>query len=408
MIQNYHTTTLPNGLKVIQEYSPSNVVYCGYVVCAGTRDEADNESGMAHFCEHMSFKGTFHRSAWQVANELEKVGGDLNAYTTKEETVYYAAVLKNDFTRAVRLLSDIVLSSTYPQREIEKEVEVICDEIQSYEDTPSELIFDEFEEMLFPAHPLGRSILGRAERLREYVTADAWCFTQRHYQPANLCFFVYGDVDFSVLERTLLRLTLDRETSSVALPSVAPSPYQPIEREVKKDTHQAHVVMGGRAYSAYDNRRIGLFLLGNLLGGPGMNSRLNQSLRERSGLVYNVESFHTSYTDTGEWGIYFGCDEHDVKRCRKKVLHELSRLVDAPLTPAQLSAAQKQLKGQIGVSCDNFENYALAMGKTFAHYGHHRDIDLLCGQIDALTPQSLQEIAADLFRPEQLTTLIYH
>lgn len=407
IMRNHQIVTLSNGLRIIHESSETDVVYCGFVVCAGTRDEDALDSGMAHFCEHLTFKGTQRRKSWQIANGLERVGGDLNAYTTKEATVYYAAVLKQDFPRAVDLLCDIVFHSVYPQREIDKEVEVICDEIKSYEDSPAELIFDEFEEMIFRGHPMGRSILGNANRLHEYHTEDALRFTQRYYTLHNMAFFVFGDVDFKRIERLLLRSTSDVSDFAYEKPEVVLPEYVVEEREVSKQTHQAHVMMGTRAYSAYDHRRIGLFLLNNLLGGPGMNSRLNVALREHNGLVYTVESFLTSYTDTGEWGVYFGCDEHDVTRCRRLVLRELHRLCDKPLSQAQLSAAKKQLKGQIGISCDNLEGYALSMGKTFAHYGHYRDVHRLYEQIDALTPEFLLQISQDIFNESQLTTLVY-
>lgn len=399
---------MPNGLRIIHECAQTDVVYCGFVVCAGTRDEEPADSGMAHFCEHLSFKGTRKRkSSWQIANSLERVGGDLNAYTTKEETVYYAAVLRNDVDRAVDLLCDIVFNSTYPQREIDKEVEVICDEIKSYEDSPSELIFDEFEEMVFHGHPLGRSILGSSDRLHQYTTADAMRFTRRCYTLGNVAFFIYGRVDFDRISRLLLRHTAALEPGTLSKNISSLPAYEPRSREVRKNTHQAHVVMGTRTFGARDGRRIGLFLLNNMLGGPGMNSRLNVALREHNGLVYTVESFLTSYTDTGEWGIYFGCDAKDIDRCRRLALRELHRLADAPLSAARLSAAKKQLKGQIGISCDNFENYALAMGKVFAHYGHYRSVERLCGQIDSLTPSALQDIAAEVFDESRLTTLIY-
>lgn len=407
-MKEYNICTLPNGLRIIHEVSPTQVVYCGYTVCAGTRDESPEEQGMAHFCEHMTFKGTERRRAWHILNRLECVGGDLNAYTNKEETVYYAALPKAHFPRAVELLSDIVFHSTYPQHEIDREVEVIIDEISSYEDSPSELIFDQFESMLFEGHPLAGNILGSPDSLHAFRTADARRFTGRYYRPAGTTFFVYGQVDFDTVVRLVERHTAGLSAEPVTKAAPALPPYTPRELTVDRHTHQAHVLIGTRSYSAYDPRRIGLFLLNNLLGGPGMNSRLNVSLRERNGLVYNVESNLSSYTDIGVWSIYFGCDAADVDRCRHLVGKELQRLTDKALTPSQLEAAKRQLKGQIDVSCDNFESYALAMGKVFAHYGHYRDIDRLLEQIDTLTADGLLDIARETFAPEQLTTLIYN
>ena len=406
-MREHNECILPSGLTIIHEVSPTPVVYCGFLIKAGTRDEDYGDYGMAHFCEHTTFKGTQSRSSWNVLNCLESVGGDLNAYTNKEETVYYAAVPADEFTRAAKLLSDIVFHSTYPQKEINKEVEVIIDEIESYKDSPDELIFDEAEEMLFCGHPLGRSILGNAERLREYTTEDALRFTQRLYVPQNATFFVYGNINFKKIVDTIARATEDVPNTQV-IKSVTEMPqYQPQTRIKERGTHQAHVFIGGRAYGSFDDKRIGLFLLNNILGGPGMNSRLNLSLRERRGLVYTVESSVNHYTDAGVWSIYFGADREDVEKCRMLVLKELRALRENPLSPIQLSKAKKQIKGQLKISCDNLENYALSMGKVFAHYGRHRDIDHLCSQIDALTPDMLQQISTDIFCEDRLTTLIY-
>lgn len=398
---------LPNGLRIVHEESPTDVVYCGFVVKAGTRHEDDADSGMAHFCEHMTFKGTQRRRACHISNGLERVGGDLNAYTSKQETVYYATVLRRDFARAVDLLADIVFHSVYAQREIDREVDVIADEIESYNDSPAELIYDEFEGMVFSGHPLGRDILGDAARLRQYTTADALCFTGRYYRPANVVFYCLGRVDFAQVVRTVWKATSD--LSSDFLP-VAPQPlpeYRPEVRRVSRGTHQTHVLMGSRAFGGGDERHVGLVLLNNLLAGPGMNARLNMLLRERAGLVYTVEGTLLSYPDAGAWCVYFGCDEADAPRCRRMVEREFRRLAEEPLSASRLAAAKKQLKGQIGISCDGFENYALAMGKSYAHYGRPRDVERLFARIDGLTASALQDIAQEVYAPEKLTTLIY-
>ena len=404
----FHTHRLANGLRIIHEEAASAVVYCGYVVCAGTRHEDEADTGMAHFLEHMSFKGTARRRACHITNGLERVGGDLNAYTNKEETVYYATVLRPDFGRAADLLTDIVFRSTYPQHEIDRETEVICDEIDSYKDSPSELIFDEFEAMLFRGHPLGRDVLGDAVRLRSYRTADARRFADHYYRPSNAVFYVLGDVDFARLVRTMERLTADLPASTVTKLMPPLPPYRPETRYVERGTHQAHVVVGARTFGGRDERRFGLMLLNNILGGPGMNSRLNLSLREHAGLVYSVDAYLSTYPDTGAWNVYFGCDAADVERCRRLVGRELRRLTDTALTPARLAAAKKQLKGQIGISCEARESYALALGKTYAHYGRHRDVAALCRAVDAVTADALQAIAAEVYAPEGLTTLVYH
>ena len=412
----YNTFTLSNGLRVIHLPSTSPVVYCGYEIAAGTRHEMLGDEGLAHFVEHATFKGTKRRSSLQILNTLERVGGDLNAFTVKEDTVYYAAILKEHLAKAVDVLTDIVFHSTYPQTEIDKEVEVICDEIESYNDTPAELIYDDFENILFEGHPLGHNILGSADRVRQFKTADALRFTGKYYTPMNSVFFAYGDVDFEnlvkLLEKQALPQPLQKGTTHPqSLPRggksdvISDSASNFIIRE--KQTHQAHVMIGNRAYDIHHPLRIPLYLLNNILGGPGMNARLNISLRERNGLVYTVDSSMVSYSDTGLWAVYFGCDPHDVKRCLRLVRHELDKIIEKPLTDSQLKAAKRQLKGQIGIACDNREQFALDFGKSFLHYGWEKDITSLYSQIDEVTAAQIQQVAQELMAEDRLTTLIY-
>ena len=392
----YNIHTLSNGLRIIHEPSSSKVAYCGFAVDAGTRDEAENEQGMAHFVEHLIFKGTRKRKAWHILNRMENVGGDLNAYTNKEETVIYSAFLTEHFGRALELLADIVFHSTFPQNEIEKETEVIIDEIQSYEDTPSELIFDDFEDMIFRNHPLGRNILGRPDLLKKFRSEDAMAFTSRFYQPSNMVFFVLGDFNFQKIVRQVEKLLVDLPLVTVENQRTIPPLYVPEQLVVHKETHQAHVMIGSRGYNAYDDKRTALYLLNNILGGPGMNSRLNVSLRERRGLVYTVESNLTSYTDTGAFCI-----------CLKLTYKELKRMRDVKMTSSQLMAAKKQLIGQIGVASDNNENNALGMAKTFLHYNKYESSESVFRRIEALTAEGLLEVANEMFAEEYLSTLIY-
>lgn len=413
----YNTYTLDNGLRIIHLPSDSKVVYCGYQINAGTRDEEPGEEGLAHFCEHVTFKGTERRKAWHILNCLESVGGDLNAYTNKEGTVYYAAILKEHIARAVDLLSDIVFHSTYPQQEIDKEVEVICDEIESYNDSPAELIYDEFENILFKGNSLGHNILGTAEQVRKFTTEDALRFTRKLYRPDNAVFFAYGDIDFKKLV-TLLKRSVGSEELRVKNEEFNSREEERMKGEesnspkgqtivMEKHTHQAHVMIGTQAYDVHDDRRMPLYLLNNILGGPGMNAKLNLALREHNGLVYTVESTMVAYGDTGTWSIYFGCDEHDVKRCLRLVRKELDKFVEKPLSDAQLRAAKKQIKGQIGVACDNRENFALDFGKSFLHYGWEKNVDRLYEQVDVITAQQMQAVAQELFDEHRLTTLIF-
>lgn len=449
----YNTYTLDNGLRIIHLPSDSKVVYCGYQINAGTQNEEPGEEGLAHFCEHVTFKGTERRKAWHILNCLESVGGDLNAYTNKEGTVYYSAILKEHIARAVNLLTDIVFHSVYPQAEIDKEVEVICDEIESYNDSPAELIYDEFENIIFKGSPLGHNILGTAEQVRSFKTEDALRFTRKLYRPDNAIFFAYGDIDFKKLVKLIRKALADDDSGKVAenaansvgklaeekLPqisqitqisgdensitteksvssvkSVGPENYPSVGKEIagqtivmQKNTHQAHVMIGTRAYDVSDSRRMPLYLLNNMLGGPGMNAKLNLALREHNGLVYTVESTMVAYGDTGIWSIYFGCDEHDVKRCLRLVRKELDKFMQKPLSEAQLKAAKKQIKGQIGVACDNRENFALDFGKSFLHYGWEKNVDRLYKQVDEITAEQIQAVAQELFDKDRLTTLIF-
>ena len=455
----YNTYTLDNGLRIIHLPSDSKVVYCGYQINAGTRNEEPGEEGLAHFCEHVTFKGTERRKAWHILNCLESVGGDLNAYTNKEGTVYYSAILKEHIARAVDLLSDIVFHSVYPQAEIDKEVEVICDEIESYNDSPAELIYDEFENILFKGSPLGHNILGTAEQVRAFKTEDALRFTQKLYRPDNAIFFAYGDIDFKklvkLIQKALGECPKSRELACSADCKSAETPTEeriaeetPTKEKIteetptgetpteemeagdanhkvqsskfnvqskvagqtivmQKNTHQAHVMIGTQAYDVNDDRRMPLYLLNNMLGGPGMNAKLNLALREHNGLVYTVESTMVAYGDTGTWSIYFGCDEHDVKRCLRLVRKELDKFMLKPLSEAQLKAAKKQIKGQIGVACDNRENFALDFGKSFLHYGWEKNVDRLYEQVDEITAAQIQAVAQELFDKDRLTTLIF-
>lgn len=405
----YNTATLPSGLRVIHLPSVSPVVYCGYQIAAGTRHELPGEEGLAHFCEHVTFKGTERRTALQVINTLEELGGELNAYTNKESTTFYAAVLKDHFMEAADLLTDIVFHSQYPQEEIDKEIEVICDEIESYNDSPAELIYDEFENILFKDHPLGHNILGEADQLRTYTTADALRFTHRGYRRDNAIFFVYGSVAFEEVLDNLNGLDrMDGPRKDMLEPSGNPlSTSSPSTITRHRNTHQAHVLLGTRTFGYHDERRMPLYLLNNILGGPGMNARLNLLLREKYGLVYTVESNMTTYSDTGFWSVYFGCDAEDIERCRELVRQELDIVMQEALTASQLRKAKMQLKGQLAIACDNREQFALDFSKSFLHYGWERNLDQLMARIDDITAEQIQQVARQLFVPGKIITLIY-
>ena len=409
MIETY---ILDNGLRIVACPSVTDVVYCGIAVDAGTRDELPGEEGMAHFTEHLSFKGTTHRRAWHILNRMESVGGDLNAFTGKEETVYYSTCLRPHFARAVDLLFDVVFNSTYPQHEMDKEVEVVIDEIESYNDSPADLIYDDFENLIFQGHALGHNILGRAEELRRMTSQDVRNFVERLYLPTRMVLYVYGNVPMTTIVREAvkaLRKARERESGAETLSVVrqAPTLYTPRHVEVEKAAHQAHVMMGVRTFAATDPRHLHLYVLNNMLGGPGMNSRLNLSLRERNGLVYNVESASVGYTDTGVWTVYFGCDPHEVVRCKKLVMRELAHLTERPLSASVLEAAKRQIMGQAGISYDSFENVAINMGKRFLHYNTTQTYEALCQRVLALTSEELFHTAREVFVPENISTMMF-
>lgn len=403
----YQTYTLPNGIRLIHKSDVSAVTYCGMVINTGSRDEKEDEQGMAHFIEHMLFKGTEKRRSGHIINRLETVGGELNAYTSKEETVVYAGVLKEYSERAIELIADIVLHSNFPQKEIDKEVVIILDEIQSYNDSPSELIYDDFEELLFQHHAIGHNILGKSELLEQYSTDDAFRFVRKHYRPEEMIFFVLGNVDFKQLVRWAEKYLQADKQNVRESGRFSPTSYIPTNKEIIKNTHQTHFILGNRAYNLYHPNRMGLYLLNNILGGPGMNSLLNLSLREKHGLVYNVESSYQPFTDTGMWSVYFGCDPENAIRCEQLVHNELQKLREQPLSDNALKKYKLQLVGQMAISSENKENMALSLGKSFLRYGKIDDLETIKQLIEAVTAEQLQVIANEIFNPEQLSVLKY-
>lgn len=404
---HYFSHILANGLRIVHLPIDSPVSYCGFAVNAGTRDENNDEFGLAHFVEHMMFKGTTKRKAWHILNRMENVGGELNAYTTKEETFVYSIFMEEHYGRAFDLLADLIFHSQFPEQEIEKEVDVILDEINSYEDSPSELIFDEFENQLYSGHTLGHNILGDEKSLLSFRSESGRSFMKRFYAPENMVFFSMGRIDF----KRIIRLA-ESALSDISFPMAsrnrqAPEDIIPCARQIHKETHQAHVLIGSRAYSMHDEKRIPLFLLNNLLGGPGMNNRLNVSLREKHGLVYNVESNVTSYTDTGLASIYFGTDPKNKDKALQLVHKELDKIRNTRLTTNQLAVAKKQVIGQLGVSGDNKEGLFLGLGKSFLHYNRYDTLPEVFQKVEKLTVEEILHTANEIFAEERLFSLIY-
>jgi len=404
---NFQSVTLDNGIKIVHGRTDSPVAYACIMVNVGTRDELDNEHGIAHFIEHVIFKGTKRRKAYHIMSRLEDVGGELNAYTTKEETVVHATFLKEDYHRSIELLYDIVFRSTFPEKELEKEKEVILDEINSYKDSPSELIFDDFEELIYPNHPFGRNILGTKKHLKRFTKASIQSFMGRTYNTDQIVYCSIGNIPFSRVVKLANRYfgTVSenhRQFSRTTIP--ASNPKTSI---VNKGTFQKHCMIGCRTYDLYHPNRIGMFLLNNILGGPGQNSRLNLSLRERSGYAYNVESSYTPYSDTGIFSIYFGTDKANLEKSLGVVHAELDSIQKVKLGVQQLSKAKRQLLGQLAISSENTESLMLNVARSYLNYQSFDGFDKVFAKVESISAAELIEIANEVLNLKNLSTLIY-
>ena len=420
--------SIANGLRVLHLADNMPITYVGVAIDAGTRDELPNESGMAHFVEHLLFKGTKRRRAWHIINWLESVGGQLDAYTTKEETYIYATVPTEYTERAIELLADIILNSTFPENEIEKERDVVLDEIQSYNDSPSELIYDEFEELLFPHDPIGRNILGTEQSLETFNSQRIQAFVRRNYTPDRMVLFAMGNIKPDWLAKKVEKYFTATKFSSKLGEMVedqrgvqkfltphssflthrqTPQPYTPAHRTTPRDTYQAHCIIGNRGIAMNTNERLTMLLLNNILGGPNMSSRLNLALRERNGLCYTIESNVTNYTDTGVWNIYFGCDPRNLAKAKRLCMQQLDLFYTKPLNDKQLATAKRQLRGQVLIGNQNKENLILGLSKAYLHGIELKPDSEHFQFIDSLTPSDLQSLAQRIFNPDQLSTLIY-
>jgi predicted Zn-dependent peptidase len=402
----HSTHTLANGLRIIHHTFSSQISYCGFGINTGARDEFDDEHGMAHFVEHLLFKGTRKRKAHHIANRMENVGGDLNAYTTKEETFIYTTFLEEYFPRAVELLSDLVLNSEFSPAQIERERDVVLDEINSYNDSPAELIYDDFENLLFAGHDIGHYILGDAPSLGRFNSRKINDFVARQYHPSRMVFFSFGKTPFEKVVRQLERYFSFSATPCHVKNRIAPTGIL-LEKEIfRKNTAQNHIMLGCRTFDMHNSLRYPLYLLNNILGGGALSSRLNTSLRERHGLVYNVESNLTFYSDTGLFAVYFACDPKYTSRCLQLIYKEIERIRKQPLTTAQLSTAKKQWKGQLGIASENNENTALRMAKSFLHTNDYPSIEDVFSRIDAISISQLEDVAS-LLSPNSFFRLEY-
>ena len=403
----YKTHVLSNGLQLVFKPDSCAVSYCGLVINTGSRDENEAEQGMAHFIEHMLFKGTDKRRSAHIINRLEHVGGELNAFTSKEETVVYAAVLNEYTERALELIADIALHSTFPQKEIDKEIDIILDEIQSYNDSPSELIYDDFEELLFEGHPLAHNILGNPDVLKKLDTEKSIAYISKNYLQNEMVLFVTGNTDFEQVKRWAVKYYDTKTVNESKKQRIAPETYIPKRKLVEKNTHQVHFVVGNIAYNMYHPNRMGLYLLNNILGGPGMNSLLNLSLREKHGLVYHVESSFQPFTDTGMWTVYFGCDPDNAAKCEELIYTELTKLREQKISESALKKYKLQLMGQMAIASENKESLALSIGKSYMRYGKIDSLETVRQVINAISAEQMQEIACEIFDPEKFSSLMY-
>lgn len=404
---DYQTYTLANGIRIIHKQVPSIVGHCGMIINTGSRDEAENEHGMAHFIEHALFKGTTKRNAYNIISRLEDVGGEMNAYTTKEETCIYATFLKKDYSRAFELLSDLVFHSTFPEKELKKEKEVIIDEINSYKDDPAELIFDDFEELIFKNQPIGRNILGNSKNLHKFKSADIIKFIKNNYHTDEMVFASIDDIPFEKIKKLCIKYLSEIPANLRKNHRIKFNGYQPVTKIVEKNTFQCHCMIGNLAYEVKDDRRVALNLLCNILGGPGLNSRLGLALREHNGIAYNIEASYSPYSDTGVLNVYFGTDKGNIEKSIDLAHKEFKKLKTQKLGTLQLSKAKKQMTGQLAIASESNENVMLNMARSYMIFNKVDSLEEINKKVDAITSTQLLDIANEILDENKLSTLIF-
>lgn len=399
--------TLENGIRIIHLHSKSAVGHCGLIINAGSRDEEGHEHGMAHFIEHAIFKGTKKRKAYHILSRLEDVGGEINAYTSKEETTIHTSFLKDDYERAMELISDITFNSTFPGKELTREKEVIIEEINSYKDDPAELIFDEFEELIFKNQPLGNNILGNPKDLRRFTKKDIESFITKNYHTDEMVLCSIGNIPFTKFKKLANKYFGQIESNPRLKIRAQIDNYIPETKTRKKKTHQTHCIIGNIAYNAHDKKKVAMILLDNMLGGPGLNSRLSLLLREKHGYAYHVESNYAAYSDTGIFSVYFGADKENFDKCVKLIKKEFKSLQTKKLGVVQLKKAKRQLFGQIAISSENNASLMLAMGKSFILFNKVDDLERIKEKIEAVTVDDIQNIANEVLDIEKMSMLVY-
>jgi predicted Zn-dependent peptidase len=377
------------------------------IINAGTRDEEEHEHGIAHFIEHVIFKGTSRRKTYHILSRLDDVGGELDAFTTKENTVISASFLNEYYERSVELISDILFNSTFPEKELDREKEVILDEINSYKDSPAELVFDDFEELLFKGHPIARNTLGSKKSIRKFNKEDILNFIQKNYDTSEMVFCSVGKIKFEKLVRLFDKYFEHIPANTRSSKRNPFNGYKVFRELINKKTYQSHCIIGNLAYNAYDENQIALVVLNNLIGGPTLNSRFNLELREKKGFVYNIESNYTAYSDVGLVNIYFGTDKENLDKCIDAIYKELDKIKKNKLGVIQLERAKKQIHGQIAISADINSNLLFSIGKSYQMYGKVDDLKTVARKINDVTSSQILEIANEVFEEKQLSTLIY-
>ena len=404
---NYDIHTLNNGIRLVHCFVNSPIAYCGLIVNTGSRDEAFNEHGLAHFFEHAIFKGTKKRKSYHILNRLESVGGDINAYTTKEETCVYTAFLVDQYERSIELMADMMFHSNFPVNEIEKEKDVIIDEINSYKDNPAELIFDEFEDLIFKNQALGRNILGEPDIIKAFTRESLMTFMNKNYPTNQFVLFSMGGISFKKITKLAEKYFGDIAEKFGNIRKKEDPIYQPFSLKENKNTHQLHCIIGNVAYNYHNEKRTALSLFNNLLGGTSMNSRLSMALREKSGIAYDIESNYTGYSDNGIFSLYFGTEKDKFDKSIKLIHKEFNDLKNNKLGILQLHRAKQQLIGQIAIGAENKENSALNLGKSLMLFDKIDDLDEINNRISAVTAEEILDVANEILNTNQLSMLVY-
>ncbi|MCC2546903.1 insulinase family protein [Hymenobacter sp. BT175] len=407
-MSDYDLLELPNGIRVLhKQVLHTKIAHCGFLLDIGSRDERPEQQGLAHFWEHMAFKGTEKRKSFHILNRLETVGGELNAYTTKEKICFYASLLSTHFERAFELLTDLTFNSVFPEKEIEKERGVILEEMAMYNDAPEDAIVDDFDEVVFGNHALGHNILGTRESVSGFQQADFFNFLKENVRTDRLVFSSVSNLPFTEVKRLAEKFLAPLPAKLGARPRTPFGSYQRVERVESRPISQAHCLIGGPAYAIGDKRRIPFFMLTNLLGGPGMNSRLNLAVREKYGLVYTIDATYAPYTDTGSFGIYFGTEKKQVKRTIQLIMKELKLLREKSLSTTQLHVVKQQLMGQLAMAEESNSGLMQLLAKSTLDLGRVESLNDIFELIKGITAAELRELANDVLHEDYLSLLEY-